>query len=165
MTDSGAGALYHRDYYAWTKAQAAALRRLAERRSNLELDFENLAEEVESLGRSDLATVRSQVRRIVEHLLKLEYSPAAEPRWSWKESIIEARDVIEDVITPTLRRDVEAGFAKTYQQGRRRAETALKSYGEHAAAQALPTTCPYSLDQIATHDWFPDNRHGLSDEA
>ncbi len=45
--------LYETDYYAWTKAQAAELRTLAAARVNTTLDLENLAEEVESLGRSD----------------------------------------------------------------------------------------------------------------
>lgn len=153
--------LYEADYYAWTRAQAAGLRRLAAARVNSTLDLENLAEEVESLGRSDLATVRSQVRRIIEHLLKLEYSPARDPRSDWQDSIIEARDVIEDVITPSLRREVEAGLERTYGQGRRNAERALEKYGEREAAKALPATCPYTLDQLVTHDWYPDNRHGL----
>ena len=77
--------LYQTDHYAWTKQQAAELRRLAAARANSTLDLANLAEEVESLGRSDLATVRSQLRRIIEHLLKLEHSPAAEPRFGWRE--------------------------------------------------------------------------------
>ena len=46
--------LYQTDYYAWTKEQAAALRAMAVARVNSTLDLENLAEEVESLGRSDL---------------------------------------------------------------------------------------------------------------
>jgi hypothetical protein len=155
--------LYEADYYAWTKAQAAELRRMAAARVNTTLDLENLAEEVESLGRSDLATVRSQVRRIIEHLLKLEYSPSAEPRLGWRESIIEARDVISDVVTATLRREVDADLAKTYAQGRRKADVALRKHGEHDAAKGLPTTCPYGLDQIVTQDWYPNNRHGLTD--
>jgi hypothetical protein len=72
--------LYQTDYYAWTKEQAAALRAMAAGRVSSALDLENLAEEVESWGRSDLNTVRSQFQRIIEHLLKLEYSPSAEPR-------------------------------------------------------------------------------------
>src|ERR671918_342391 len=157
--------LYQTDYYAWTKQQATELRRLAAARANSTLDLENLAEEVESLGRSDLATVRSQLRRIIEHLLKLEHSPAVEPRFGWRESVIDARDVIPDVITATLRREVEAELAKTYQQGRRRAEAALMRHGEGEAATALPAPCPYSFDQIVSHDWYPDNRHGIVDDV
>jgi Domain of unknown function DUF29 len=157
--------LYQTDYYAWTKQQAAELRKLAAARANTTLDLANLAEEVESLGRSDLATVRSQLRRIIEHLLKLEHSPAAEPRFGWRESVIDARDVIPDVITATLRREVEAELAKSYQQGRRRAEAALMRHGEPEAAHSLPADCPYSFDQIIGHDWYPDNRHGIVDDV
>jgi Domain of unknown function DUF29 len=156
--------LYQTDYYAWTKQQAAELRRLAAARVNSTLDLANLAEEVESLGRSDLATIRSQLRRIIEHLLKLEHSPAAEPRFGWRESVVAARDVIPDVITATLRREVEAELAKTYQQGRRRAEAALLRHGESDAAKSPPTGCPYRYDQIVTQDWYPDNRHGIVDD-
>ncbi len=156
--------LYQTDYYAWTKQQAAELRKLAAARVKSSLDLANLAEEVESLGRSDLATVRSQLRRIIEHLLKLEHSPAAEPRFGWRESVIEARDVIPDVITATLRREVEAELAKTYQQGRRKAGAALLRHGERQAASALPADCPYDFDQIVGHDWYPANRHGIVDD-
>lgn len=156
--------LYQTDYYAWTKQQAAELRKLAAGRANTTLDPANLAEEVESLGRSDLATVRSHLRRIIEHLLKLEHSPSAEPRFGWRESVVEARDVIPDVITAMLRREVQAELAKTYQQGRRRAEAALMRYGERDAANALPADCPYSFDQMVSQDWYPANRHGIVDD-
>ena len=156
--------LYQTDYYAWTRQQAAELRKLAAARVNTTLDLENLAEEVDSLGRSDLATVRSQLRRIIEHLLKLEHSPAVEPRFGWRESVVDARDIIPDVITATMRRDVEAELAKTYQQGRRRAEAALLRHSEGEAAGALPADCPYSFEQIVSHDWYPKNRHGVVDD-
>lgn len=155
--------LYQEDYYAWTKTQAAELRKLAEQQVHTALDLENLAEEVESLGRSDYATVRSQMRRVIEHLLELEHSPAADPRADWQESIIEARDVISDVITPTLRRELEADLARTYRQGRRKAHAGLNKHGEHDAATALPADCPYTFDEITTQDWYPANRHGLTD--
>jgi Domain of unknown function DUF29 len=59
--------LYQTDYYAWTKDQAAKLRALAAARVNSPLDLENLAEEIESLGRSDWRAARSQVQRVIEH--------------------------------------------------------------------------------------------------
>ena len=59
-----AGALYEQDFFLWTKEQAAALR-LA-KNSNLPLDWENLAEEIER--KSDRRELRSQIR----HLLKLD---------------------------------------------------------------------------------------------
>jgi hypothetical protein len=156
--------LYEEDYYAWTKDQAAKLRALTAARVNSTLDPENLAEEVESLGRSELNVVRSQVRRIIEHLLKLEYSPVQERRADWRHSVNQARDEVEDHVTASMRPDVEAELPKLFGRGRRDATLALEKHGERAAAKGLPRTCPYSFDQIISHDWFPQNRHGLVDE-
>ena len=70
---SGKVCLYEQDFVRWTEAQAAVLRRGAETKSNLPLDWTNLAEEVESLGRSQRRELRGRLATIVEHLLKLEY--------------------------------------------------------------------------------------------
>jgi hypothetical protein len=156
--------LYQTDYYAWTRQQAAQLRALAAARVNSTLDLENLAEEVESLGRSDLNTVRSQARRTIEHLLKLEYSPSMAPRADWQHSVAEARDEIEDHITASMRPDVAADLTRLFGRARRAAALGLRRHGEREAAKALPTACPYSLDQIVKHNWYPKNRHGIVDD-
>ena len=101
MTEVITKPLYETDHYAWTQEQAALLRDMAARRVNSPLDLANLAEEVEDLGKGERDAVRSQVRRIIEHLLKLEFSPAAEPRGDWEDSVIDARDELADKITPT----------------------------------------------------------------
>ena len=75
---AGSNDLYDQDFVRWTEEQAAALRRA--KVSTLALDWENLAEEIESLGKSDRRALRSQTRRILRHLFKLETSPAVEPR-------------------------------------------------------------------------------------
>jgi hypothetical protein len=155
--------LYRTDYYAWTKDQAAKLRALAAARVNSTLDLENLAEEVESLGRSDLNTVRSHVRRIIEHLLKLEFSPSTPPRADWRHSVAQARDEVEDHITASMYPDVAADLAKLFGRARRDAAVGLRRHGEHDVARALPTVCSYSLDQIVSHDWYPRNQHGIVD--
>jgi Domain of unknown function DUF29 len=157
--------LYQTDYYAWTKQQAAELRAMAAARVDSKLDLENLAEEVESLGRSDLNTVRSQVRRIIEHLLKLEYSPASEPRIDWRDSVAQARDEIEDHITASMFPDVAADLDKLFGRARRNAASGLVRHGERKAANVLPADCPYSFEQILDQDWYPPNRHGLIDEV
>jgi hypothetical protein len=156
--------LYQTDYYAWTKDQAAKLRALAAARTNSTLDLENLAEEIESLGRSDWRAARSQVQRVIEHLLKLEFSPARGPRPEWVDSIDQARDQLADLLTPVLRREVEDDLATAFDRGKREAAKGLRRHGEHQAAQALPTVCPYSLDQVVSRGWFPQNRHGVVDD-
>lgn len=147
--------LYEEDFFAWTKDQVMALRRLSELRPNDELDLEHLIEEVEDLGASRRKAVRSQIRRILEHLLKLKYSTATDPRVGWRESIIDARAELRDDLTPTLRRDAQAALDELYDQARRDAAQRLRLDGEDEAAASLPSACPYTLDQILDEDWPP----------
>lgn len=147
--------LYRTDYYAWSRSQAAELRRLRDERINARLDLENLAEEVESLGRSDLRRVKSQLRRIIEHLLKLQHSPAVEPRAGWLETILEARQDIDDYLTPSMRPEIEADLARDYAKARAKAVLALQRHGEGEAAAELPVALPYSLADLLDPGWWP----------
>jgi hypothetical protein len=142
--------LYEQDFYAWAKAQADLLR--AGRYSDL--DLEHLIEEVDDLGESLRRSVRSRIRTIIEHLLKLEHSPAREPRGGWYDAVLAQRSDLLDELTVSIRREVEPTLPDLYERARRNADTSLRKHGEHDAADALPATCPYTLDQI-TSDWLP----------
>ncbi|MGH6913293.1 MAG: DUF29 domain-containing protein [Geminicoccales bacterium] len=154
--------LYDEDFYAWTRAQAQALRRLAATRPNVELDFDHLIEEVEDLGTSQRDAVRSQLRRIIEHCLKLEWSPAPAPRAGWYETIMDARTTLEDKLAPALRRDIRRNLPKLYAQARRNAAGSLRVHRETDAADALPAECPYRLVDLLRHGWYPASRHDLT---
>src|SRR5215210_3742143 len=106
------GPRYDDDFYAWTQYQAEVLRSLPT--SDNRFDRENVAEEIEAVGRNERDAVRSQVRRILEHFLKLAYSPAADPRGGWRGSIIDARAELDDKLSPTLRQDLSVALAKLY---------------------------------------------------
>ena len=149
------GPRYEDDFFAWTQHQAMVLRSMAI--ADNRLDRENVAVEIEDLGRSERDALRSQIRRIIEHLLKLAHSPSAQqPRFYWMASILEARSTLGDKISPTLRRDAEIMLPRLYRDGRRLAELALRGYAENQAADALPQQCPYSLDDIFREDWYPE---------
>ncbi len=148
------GPRYEDDFYAWTQHQAEVLRTMPV--SDNRFDREHVAEEIEDLGKSERDAVRSQIRRIIEHLLKLAYSPAEQPRFDWMETIDEARETLSDKLTATLRRDAEESLDKLYLEGRRRAARRLRRHGEPAAADALPQACPYSFGDICREDWYPD---------
>ncbi|MFL5333363.1 MAG: DUF29 domain-containing protein [Geminicoccaceae bacterium] len=158
-----AAKLYDEDFYQWTRNQADALRRLAGERWNGPLDLEHLAEEVEDLGKSQLLTVRSQVERVLEHLLKLEYSPAADPRRGWLLSVLNARGHIRDHMTAAIRNEIEPAITAVYARARRRTMVSLKEHGELDLADLLPKQCPYTFAQVLDEDWFPANQHGLVD--
>src|SRR5205085_1510032 len=78
---------------------------------------------------------RSQIRRIIEHLLKLTYSPAEQLRFDWMETIVGARQELFDKLTPTLRREIEGALEKLYGDARRRATLGLQRYGESESAK------------------------------
>jgi hypothetical protein len=62
---------------------------------------------------------------------------------------------LEDKMSPTLRRDVEATLERLYAGACRSAALALRTYSEGEAAQGFPEKCPYSLDEICQEDWYP----------
>src|SRR5271155_2702777 len=122
--------LYDQDFAAWSRQQAAALRAAARNGSNQIVDWENLAEEIEDLGKSVRRELQSQIRRIVRHLLKLEHSKAKEPRRGWEESIVDARAEIEDLLeaSPSLRTGLDRDLARQTQRG---INLALRDLGRH----------------------------------
>lgn len=145
-----AKSLYDEDFYVWAEAQAQLLR---ERRFNA-LDLENLIEEVEGLARSEKKEVLNNASVVMERLLKLQFSPASDPRAGWIDSVLEHRDRLELELTPGLRQVLQDELPRVYALSRRHTERRLRLHGEDAAASALPATCPYTLDQI-TGDWWP----------
>ena len=143
-------ALYEEDFYVWTQRQAELLRA----RRYDDLDLEHLIEEVEDLGGALKRSVRSRVRTIIERLLKLQHSPAVDPRPGWRDTVRTQRSDLLDDLTPTLRRELEEELEELYARARQQAEGSLRDHGEHAAADALPQTCRYTTEQITT-DWLP----------
>ena len=157
------GPKYEDDFYAWTQYQAEVLRTLPT--ADNRFDREHLAEEIEDLGNSERDAVRSQVRRILIHFLKLAYSPARDPRFDWRGSIIDARAVLDDKLSPSLRRDIEARLTRLYAVARKQAEVDLLKYHEREATQSLPAECPYTVDQILAEDWYPEPAPEPADRA
>jgi hypothetical protein len=157
-------ALYDADFYAWATQQAATLRQLQASQSSLPLDFENLIEEIDGLAKRQLSAVRSQLKRVIVHYLKLEHSPSVEPRKKWRLSIIDAQDTIDEDWTPAISRACAPALPQIYRKARRVAAAELDINDEPEAAASLPETCPYTLDQLLDETWRPTNRHGLVDE-
>jgi hypothetical protein len=147
--------LHADDLYAWSRAQTDLLRagRFAE------LDIAHLTLEIEDVGGAMKRAVRNRIRTIIEHLLKLEHSPAREPRAGWRATIRTQRVRLRDTLMPTLRRELEQELAQLYDDARGLAEGGFRDHGEDASANALPRTCPYTFDQI-TGDWLPELWHG-----
>ncbi len=145
--------LYEADFYAWTRQQARELRRLRGMRLNVDLDLAHLVEEVRDLGTDQRDACRSQVERILEHFLKLRYSPAEQPRRGWRRSIAEARSALSRKLSRSLRRDLRQQWATLYHHVRKVAVLGMEEYAEDEATRLLPATCPFTLDDVLREDW------------
>jgi hypothetical protein len=145
---------YDADLALWAADQARALREASHAGTNLPIDWENVAEEIESLGRSQGRELASRIAVVLVHLLKLQASPAAEPRAGWRESIAQQRNDIERVLadSPSLRPTVGDVIENELGKARRVAELALAEYGEQPRQHLA--TVRYSVDQVLG-DWFP----------
>jgi len=151
---SGSGAqLYKEDFVRWTEQQSDALREAARIGTNLPLDWENLAEEIESLGASQRRELRSRIAGILEHLLKLEHSLAIDPRRGWIETIARQRSEIESLFndSPSLRRDVARIITEEAPRVARLTTCVLRLHGEDVGNLAVPN---YPEEQVLG-DWLP----------
>jgi hypothetical protein len=149
--------LYEEDTAAWSENQAAALRAAAQGGSNQELDWENLAEEIESLRKQLKYALRSQIFRIIHHLVKLPYSPAIDPRNGWRRTIRSARLEIKSILedSPSLKNDIPGIISREMQRAVEYAADDLMEFDELSRLQ-LPSMrkVTYTPEQILG-DWFP----------
>jgi len=138
--DDPVEAEYERDFYSWLVEQARHLRD-----GHFDaLDRDNLAEEIESLGREQFNKLVSALRVLMLHMLKWDHQPSLRSR-SWVLSIEEQRLEIADVLAdnPGLKPRAGEAIARAYRRARIEAakETGLEE-------TAFAGTCPYSFDDI-----------------
>lgn len=138
--DAPVRAEYMRDFYSWLMEQA---RHVREGRWDA-VDRENVAEEIESLGREQFNKLESALRVLILHILKWDHQPSLRSR-SWLLSIEAQRLEIEDVLSdnPGLKPRTAEAIARAYRKAR--VETA-KETGLDTAT--FPDTCPYSFDTM-----------------
>jgi hypothetical protein len=150
MADQG----YDTDLALWADNQARALRDAGHAGTNLPIDWENIAEEIEALGKSQARELASRLRTILVHLIKLQASPATEPRGGWRETIVEQRSEIERVIedSPSLRQAIGRIVVKEIGTARHQASAALTDHGEMPNIDLDHLS--YSEAEVLG-DWFP----------
>ncbi len=127
---------YEKDYYQWTIEQVKALKE-----RNLDnLDWENIIEEIESLGRSDYNAVCSLLMRQIEHRLKIDYTPLEECYKKWQVEIQAFKIGIKRKISPSMKPKLQQDLEEIYQDA---VSLVTLEYGID-----LPDQCPYSLDDL-----------------
>jgi Domain of unknown function DUF29 len=141
---------YEADFCAWANSQAETLRRL----QPAELDWPNLVEELEGMARSEARAVKSQLERLLIHLLKWRYEPARRGP-SWEVTIINARAEIDDLLkrSPSLQSQLDELFGTAYQ--RARGEAGAEMGWSKRQWELLPDKCEWPLEQVRDPDFWP----------
>ncbi|NEO69930.1 DUF29 domain-containing protein [Moorena sp. SIO3H5] len=136
---------YDTDYYQWINETVENLRN----RNFSEVDWENLIEEIESMGKSEKRALLSLLNRLLEHLLKLAYwkSEQEKNRNHWAAEVVNFRAQIKTIIedSPSLRPQLENFYNKAY-------PSAVKSVSK---LFVLPPEADIYLTQALDDDWFP----------
>jgi hypothetical protein len=138
--------LYEEDFYLWTQAQAEALN--AAGATGLlpsSLDWERLAEEVGDMGKRDLRGAKSLVRKVIEHLYKLEARGRPEPQAGWRQEVQVFRADFDLEVTPSIRKLVEADLERLHAMA---AHLAQGAFNLHEPSVAIPRDRRWTLAQI-----------------
>lgn len=138
--------LYERDYYLWIED---VLKKIEEKRWN-EMDWDNLWEEIDDMGKSQKQRLTSNLRILLMHLLKWEFQPERRTN-SWKYTIIEHRRRILEQLeySPSLKNYLSLNFDLTYQKACKDA-----SLETNLSLNTFPHHYPYTIEQVLDEDWF-----------
>ncbi|MCC5639931.1 DUF29 domain-containing protein [Nostoc sp. CHAB 5844] len=140
--------LYEVDYLQWIETTVEKLRN----QDYSSVDWENLIEEIEDMGRSERRSLESNLIVVILHLLKWQFQPEHRSG-SWEGSIVEHRRRIKKVIkeSPSLKPYLESIFAESYTEAvkQAKAETGL-------ALATFPQECPYNLADVIDDEFLPN---------
>ncbi len=145
--------LYDQDFFSWTQEQAELLRRAEAMRLNAppELDWANLAEEIEDLGKSQQRELYSRYKILILHLLKWRFQPGMRTS-GWRRSMRDQRDEIRQLLdqSPGLKVVRQNHFARAYPKSRLDAadETGLP-------VTTFPEDCPFSIEEVEDEAFWP----------
>ncbi len=159
-------ALYDADFLAWSEQQAAALRKLAGRRDlPNDLDLENVAEEIEDVGKSELRAVESLAGNVLIHLVMLWADPEAPAIRGWRGEIAAWRVALRRRLTPSMlgkidmdvlwRDAVDVAFARLSDWDGDKASKAKTKLDGFACPFDLPALIAETADVPAALTRFP----------
>ena len=140
--------LYERDILLWAETQSDLLRRLAAgERVNEAVDWPNLIEEVEDVGKSELNACQSLIQQALIHLLKLRAWPQSTAAGHWRSEVVAFLANAERRFSPSMRRAID--LSRLYQRAVLAARLETDESGQPAD---LPDACPFTLDQLLADD-------------
>jgi hypothetical protein len=142
------GGTYKKDFYAWTKEQAALLRagRLGE------LDVQHLIEEIEDMGKSERKELASRLEVLLVHLLKWQFQKGLRSN-IWLATMKEQRRRIPRHLNdnPSLKNELHEILVQAYEDARYTVGIET-GYGE----TAFPAACPWTTEQVLDPEFLPE---------
>ncbi len=138
---------YERDFFAWTREQAALLRS----GDFAQADVEHIAQEIESMGKAEKRELISRLAVLLLHLLKWRYQPAlrgSSSRLWMREERLKIADHIDDNPSLNAMRDDAISTAYRYALVEAERETGL-------AGETFPALCPWTFDQMMDETFWP----------
>ena len=141
-------ALYDEDILLWSERQAEVIRGLGQTRRDLPNDFDvlNVAEEIESVGRSELASVESQLQNILVHLIKLAQQPEAQATKHWLIELVGFLAEMKRRYAPSMRQRID--IDEIWWIARKL--TVLERSEEDEAS--MPEVSPFQLEELLGDD-------------
>ena len=136
--------LYERDILAWSQQQAELIRRPGPGLRANDLDWENIAQQIESAGRTELASLRRYLTLSILHVLKLHVWPNADSVRHWRGDIVGFQNEAEERFTPSMRQRVDVA---------KLCKNAVKQIHAADPAACVPPDNPFTLDDPMHEDW------------
>jgi hypothetical protein len=135
--------LYDHDILAWSEHQAGLLRRVARGERVNEVDWEHVVEEIEDVGISQLNAVRSHLRLMLVHLLKVHCWPESPSVGHWRAEIVSFQADAAQRFAPSMRQRID--LQPLYRSAREQISVA-----GYDAREPLPSPeiCPFVLDRL-----------------
>ena len=151
--NAGMSELYDDDILLWSERQAKLLRRLAAgERVNDQVDWDNLVEEVEDVGRSQLSAVESLLFQALVHMLKAAAWPLSTDAPSWRGDARGFRAQARRRYAPSMRQRLD--LAGLYADALR----ALPETMDGQPPRPVPHTCAITLDELLSESDTPAER-------
>lgn len=146
--------LYDDDIVTWADEQVAALRALAAR-SDLSnaVDWENVIEEIESVGRSDFKGVDSALSQMLVHILKYVSAPQSQPTQSWRAEIIMFQAAAYRHYRPSMRQRID--WDHLWTNAMRQADASLNIFGDKLL-RGLPAQMPFTPEELTAKGFSLD---------
>ena len=143
--------LYDTDFYLWIDQQANYLKK----QDILNLDWQNLTEELESLGREQKHKVDSYLKQVLIHLLLYKYWNTEKDYCAagWEEEITNFRDELEWLLeSRSLYNYCIEKMEIIYLKARQRV---IKKTG--LPPSLIPLECPFEFSQIFDVNYLPND--------